>query len=180
MDSQYDILGAAGVARRWKLRGWVGASRPVSNVVLWEQLLDELDRTQRTIHWVKVPSHVSIEGNNEADRLAERGRHMHPRFPRVHMPRPTPAVCHTKSPYTTQVVPSGLLRKQLHFSPPVAPLSIFSEEAQSSLSALSLLLLPDPEENLQGPSDNESTGAGNSSPYASFSPRSCLTEGSRD
>ena len=94
-DLQYVILGAAGPAWRWKLRGWVGSSGPVSNFPLWEQLLDELDCTQRTIHWIKVPSHVTIEGNNEADRLAEQGRHMHPRFP--HPPHPRAPYAHTKS-----------------------------------------------------------------------------------
>ena len=86
-DSQYVILGAVSAARRWKIRGWVGSSGPVSNVHFWEQLLIELDNTQRTIHGVKVPSHVTIDGNNEADRLAEQGRHMHPRFPRPQTPR---------------------------------------------------------------------------------------------
>ena len=65
---------------------------PVSNVPLWEQLLDELDCTQRTVHWIKVPSHVTIEGNNEADRLAEQGRHMHPCFP-----HPCTPYAHTES-----------------------------------------------------------------------------------
>ena len=91
-DLQYAILGAAGAARRWKLRGWVGSSAPVSNVPLWEQLPDQLDCTQRTVHWIKVPLHVTIEGNNEADRLAEEGRHMHPRFPHPRTP-----YAHTKS-----------------------------------------------------------------------------------
>ena len=49
-DSRYVILGPAGATRRWKLRGLVGSSGPVSNVPLWEQLLDELYYTQRTIH----------------------------------------------------------------------------------------------------------------------------------
>ena len=30
----------------------------------------ELDRDDREIIWIKVPSHLRVEGNNEADRLA--------------------------------------------------------------------------------------------------------------
>ena len=80
-DSECVILGTAGAARRWQLRGWKGSSELVSNVSLWEQLLTERERLGRVIHWVKVPSHVTIEGNNEADCLAERGHVSHPRVP---------------------------------------------------------------------------------------------------
>ena len=85
-DSQYVVLGATGAAHRWRLRGWIGSCGPVSNVPLWEQLLAALDENPRTVHWVKVPLHVTIEGNNEADRLADQGRQLHPRFPHPRTP----------------------------------------------------------------------------------------------
>ena len=69
-DSDYVFLGATGAARRWKARGWVGSSGPVSNVSLWEILLCELDGPDREIERAKVPSHVSMQGNQQADSLA--------------------------------------------------------------------------------------------------------------
>ena len=85
-DSSDVILGASGAARRWKLRGWTGSSGPVSNVEIWEQLLHELSQPDKTIKWVKVPSHVTVEGNNEADRLADLGRLSSPLHPILHTP----------------------------------------------------------------------------------------------
>ena len=67
----------------------MGSSGLVSNMYLWEQLLEELDRESRVVHWVKVPLHVTIEGNNEVDRLAEQGRLMHPRLPCPNTPKLT-------------------------------------------------------------------------------------------
>ena len=47
---------------------------PVSTELeLWKQLLAELDNPDREIQWIKVPSHVGIVGNEEADALAETG-----------------------------------------------------------------------------------------------------------
>ena len=85
-DSEYVFLGATGAARRWKLRGWTGSSGPVSNVPLWELLLDTLSAHTGSIKFIKVPSHVDILGNNEADRLAEQGRLSHPRCPVLKTP----------------------------------------------------------------------------------------------
>ena len=85
-DSEYVFLGATGAARRWKLRGWTGSSGPVSNVPLWELLLDTLSTHTGSIKFIKVPSHVDILGNNEADRLADQGRLSHPRCPVLKTP----------------------------------------------------------------------------------------------
>ena len=57
---------------------------PVSTVPLWEQLLEEQDQPGCIIRWVKVPSHVTVEGINEADCLADEGRQLHPQFPNLH------------------------------------------------------------------------------------------------
>ena len=78
-DSEYVFLGAIGAARRWKLRGWTGSSGPVSDVPLWELLLDALSTHTGSIRFIKMPSDVDIPGNNEADRLADQGRLSHPR-----------------------------------------------------------------------------------------------------
>ena len=53
---------------------------------LWELLLDTLSAHTGSIKFIKVPSHVDILGNNEADRLAEQGRLSHPRCPVLKTP----------------------------------------------------------------------------------------------
>ena len=54
---------------------------------MWEMLLTELQRKGREIIWIKVPSHVTIEGNDEADSLAAVGLHAHPVHPFHQTPR---------------------------------------------------------------------------------------------
>ena len=120
-DSEYVFLGATGAARRWKLRGWTGSSGPVSNVPLWELLLDTLSAHTGSIKFIKVPSHVDILGNNEADRLAEQGRLSHPRCPVLKtpsrdfiMPTYTPP---TKRQRRTTVAELDSIVQVLNFSP---------------------------------------------------------------
>ena len=86
-NSQYVILGTSGATHHLKIKGWVGSCGPVSSVPLSDQLLVELDNTNRVVHWAKVPSHVTIDGNNEADHLAEQGCFMHPKIPRLCTPK---------------------------------------------------------------------------------------------
>ena len=62
------------------------SSGPVSNVPLSELLLDTLSAHTGSIKFIKVPSHVDILGNNQADRLAEQGRLSHPRCPVLKTP----------------------------------------------------------------------------------------------
>ena len=73
-DSALVFLGATGKARKWALNNWVGSRGPLSNVGLWTDLLSELELHQGEVTWVKIPLHVGIQGNEEADSLAERGR----------------------------------------------------------------------------------------------------------
>jgi ribonuclease HI len=120
-DSEYIFLGATGAARRWKLRGWTGSSGPVSNVPLWELLQDTLSAHTGSIKFIKVPSHVDILGNNEADRLAEQGRLSHPRCPVLKtpsrdfiMPTYTPP---TKRQRRTTVAELDSIVQVLNFSP---------------------------------------------------------------
>jgi len=81
--SSYVYGGAAGSARRWKVRGWKNTKGAVvPNTALWEALIDELDRQGRVVEWVKIPSHVGIEGNVEADRLANVGGESSPLYPK--------------------------------------------------------------------------------------------------
>ena len=124
-DSQYVILGATGAARLWKLRGWKRSCDPVSNLSLWEQPLLELDRPGRTVHWIKVPSHVHIDGNNEADRLAEQGRMSHPKFPELSTPAMNSLQYHTPKAHKRRKLLSAELSPSvataLEFPPPPPP-----------------------------------------------------------
>ena len=78
----YAHLGATGVARHWKVRGRIGSTGTrVSNVALWEELLGELHKPGRTIQGVQIPSHVGVEGNAQADLLANVGKQANPLHP---------------------------------------------------------------------------------------------------
>ena len=70
-----------GAARRWKINGWKGSSGPVSNVPIWEEVLQFLDDTFQEIKWVKVPSRVNVMGNEQANTLANQGRVNNPLYP---------------------------------------------------------------------------------------------------
>ena len=137
-DSDYVFKGAKGAAKRPKARGWVGSAGAVSNVPLWEALLSELDLPDRLIERVKVPSHVSITGNEEADSLANNGRLANVSNPGSHTPmgraervfttprsRPSVRKCRTPvhppsvSPHDTTLSPA--LQTLGHTHSPVRP-----------------------------------------------------------
>ena len=46
-DCEYVLLAVKGAPRRWKINCWRGSSGPVSNVPLWEEVLQFLDDTLR-------------------------------------------------------------------------------------------------------------------------------------
>lgn len=179
------ILGAAGAAKCWKLQGWKGSSGPVSNGSLWELLLAELDRPDRTIHWVKVPSHVTIEGNNEADRLAEEGRMSHPRLPALSTPTYHSRQLQTrKVPKRQEIIFHSVFPTTCHCAhppPPSPPLPLCSAEAQATLSALHLSALPDPESEKEdsGMSATDTESFSEDSTSESGSNCSCSTDCSR-
>ena len=143
-DSEYVFLGATGAARRWKLRGWTGSSGPVSNVPLWELLLDTLSTHTGSIKFIKVPSHVDILGNNEANRLADQGRLSHPRCSVLRTPsRDFTATIHTP-PIKRQRRNSGAeldsVVQVLNFSPHKIP-----RDSQAMDAFMDLSLRIDPE-----------------------------------
>ena len=71
-DSQYVMKGITEWIRGWKAKGWRTAARePVKNVDLWTKL-DELC-ARHEIQWVWVRGHSGHNGNERADRLANRG-----------------------------------------------------------------------------------------------------------
>ena len=150
-DSAYVLLGVHGAAKRWKIRGWTGSCGPVSNVPIWEEVLSELDKPHRMLKWIKVPSHVTVEGNNEADRLAALGLRSHLLYPLQHTLQKTtvdvsftpPPLC-KKARISPQTPPAQGLQKQLDFSiasPPAVPLG--SARGAAILSSLNLEALSD-------------------------------------
>ncbi|HNC70217.1 MAG TPA: ribonuclease HI, partial [Pseudomonadales bacterium] len=71
-DSQYVRDGVTQWMANWKRRGWRTADRKaVKNVELWQALEREAARHQVQWHWVR--GHSGHEGNERADRLANRG-----------------------------------------------------------------------------------------------------------
>ena len=65
-DSSLVLLGATRRAKKWALKNWVGSRGPLSNIKLWKELLTEIEFPHCTVKWIKVPSHVGIQGNEEA------------------------------------------------------------------------------------------------------------------
>lgn len=71
-DSQYVRDGVTQWMANWKRRGWRTADRkPVKNIDLWQALDREATRHQVRWHWVR--GHSGHDGNERADRLANRG-----------------------------------------------------------------------------------------------------------
>ena len=81
-DSSYVYLGATGATFGWKARGWLNSAElNVPNVAVWEELLQESEKQGRTIRLVKLPSHLGIDGNSQADLLTNEGRLANPLNP---------------------------------------------------------------------------------------------------
>jgi ribonuclease HI len=71
-DSQYVMKGITEWLRGWKARGWrTAAKEPVKNVDLWMRL-EELCSAHE-IEWIWVKGHAGHDGNERADRLANKG-----------------------------------------------------------------------------------------------------------
>lgn len=68
-DSKYVLQGINEWIENWKSNGWkTAAKKPVKNADLW-QLLDQQVLRHR-VNWNWVKGHAGVEGNEEADRLA--------------------------------------------------------------------------------------------------------------
>lgn len=71
-DSQYVQKGISEWIHGWKKRGWLTADRkPVKNADLWRAL--EAASAAHRVEWTWVKGHAGVEGNERADRLANRG-----------------------------------------------------------------------------------------------------------
>ncbi len=71
-DSIYVKDGITKWIHGWKIRGWKTADKkPVKNVELWQRL-DTLN-AGHVVNWRWVKGHSGDEGNDRADRLANKG-----------------------------------------------------------------------------------------------------------
>ena len=77
-DSLLVVQGITGKAQKWRRHDWQGSAGPVGHVDLWTQLLHETESQGTAIQWQHVPSHIGVDGNTHADRLADIGRRRSP------------------------------------------------------------------------------------------------------
>ena len=78
MDAEIVYKGITEWMFKWRRHGWVGAAGPVGHSDLWQQIYILTLMHGDTLSFQWVPSHIGIEGNEQADRLAELGRLQHP------------------------------------------------------------------------------------------------------
>ena len=78
MDAEIVFKGITEWMFKWRRHGWVGAAGPVGHSDLWQQIYILTLMHGDTLSFQWVPSHIGIEGNEQADRLAELGRLQHP------------------------------------------------------------------------------------------------------
>lgn len=71
-DSKYVLQGLTEWLPGWKKRGWKTADKkPVKNQDLWQRL--DLAAARHQIDWRWVKGHSGDQGNDNADRLANKG-----------------------------------------------------------------------------------------------------------
>ena len=130
--------------------------------------------------------HVTIEGNNEADRLADQGRQLHPRFPHPRTPSLLLSLAGTprapKRPKLLTLDNSPLPVKRLDFGAQASPPLIHSIEGQAVLTTLNLTLMADALSTTSDicHCDTDSWSAESTDSSSQLSSRTCSTEGSRD
>ena len=73
-DSEYVYKGVNTWSHKWKQKGWVNSQEPIENLDLCIILSAAIDMCDATLEWLWCPSHTGIEGNENADQLAEKGR----------------------------------------------------------------------------------------------------------
>lgn len=71
-DSRYVHNGITKWIHTWRKNGWrTSTHKPVKNIELWQELSRLVDLYDIEWHWVK--GHANIEGNEKADKLANKG-----------------------------------------------------------------------------------------------------------
>ena len=73
-DSAYVIQGMQSWIHGWKKNNWITKTKePVKNVDLWQRLDVVVGKCQRSgmhIHWIQVPGHAGVPGNERCDVIA--------------------------------------------------------------------------------------------------------------
>ena len=73
-DSIYLISGAQGHVHSWREMSWIGSrGEMISKILIWEEMLLEMERPGRIVKWIYVLGHAGLEGNDTAHRLAVEG-----------------------------------------------------------------------------------------------------------
>ena len=78
LDSPLVVPGITGKAQKWRRHDRQGSAGSVGHVDLQTQLLHETESQGTALQRLHVPSHINLDGNTHADRLAHIGRR---RFP---------------------------------------------------------------------------------------------------
>ena len=73
LDSACLILGAQGKMCAWQNAEWVTTAGRLSNVPVWEQLIDVAELTGTKVMWIHSLGHLGLEGNKIAHRLLVEG-----------------------------------------------------------------------------------------------------------
>lgn len=74
LDSNYVKDGITSWVHNWKRRNWrTAGGKPVKNVELWQELDRLASGYTGELEWCWVKGHAGDEGNERADRLANRG-----------------------------------------------------------------------------------------------------------
>ena len=94
-DSVDVSSGVQGSALKWRANSWVTAQGPVTNVDMWIRLMILIDQSKAHLAWIKVPSHMGLQGYERADFLAEAGRKMSLLYRTARNPAPPPPPSHT-------------------------------------------------------------------------------------
>ena len=77
-DNDWVLRGATSWAPKWRARGWVSNTGPVSYSQPWDSLLHSIDTHQGVLEWYHVPSHQDIPCNEKANDPAKAGRLQNP------------------------------------------------------------------------------------------------------
>ena len=72
-DSDSAHVGLMGKCAKWELHGWVGSSGPPVHRDLWERLWCSWQLLGDSVSVQWVPSHMGVQGNEQADRCAQQG-----------------------------------------------------------------------------------------------------------
>ena len=90
MDSENVFKAITEWYPKWRRHGWRMSSGEVEHRDLWEKILWERERAGAELQVRWVPSHLGVQGNHEAEALAEMGRQQQQQQQHPHNQQPLP------------------------------------------------------------------------------------------